>query len=1101
MKFVSALLLTLSLLFIHSISFAQNKSKKDTAKADAKDPFQAASFSGLQFRSIGPALVSGRIVDLAVNPNNHSEYYVAAAAGGVWKTTNAGVTYTPVFDDQASFSIGCITLDPNNTNVVWVGTGENNNQRVAAYGDGVYKSEDGGKSWKNMGLTKSEHIGRIVVDPNNSDIVYVAAYGPLWSDGGERGIYKTTDGGKTWKAVLTVSPYTGFNEVHMDPRNSNVLYATAHQRQRKVFTYIGGGPESALYKSTDGGNTWSKSMKGLPTGVDLGRMGLAVSPVNPDYVYAIVEAADNKGGVYLSTNRGASWEKRSSYTTSGNYYQELFCDPKDIDRIYAVNVFMQVSDDGGKTFHNLGEKSKHVDNHVIWIDPGNTRHMLVGCDGGLYETYDAAQNWNFKANLPITQFYKVSLDNSLPFYYVYGGTQDNFSLGGPSRTVSANGIVNSDWFITNGGDGFESQADYADPNIVYAESQYGGLVRFDRRTGQSIDIRPVEPVNDTPYRWNWDAPLLISQHNHKRLYFGSNRLFRSNDQGNTWQVLSPDLSRKIDRNKLAVMGKVWSVDAVAKNQSTDIYGQLTTIAESPVDENVLYAGTDDGLIHVTTNGGKSWTQIDNIPGVPERTYVNMIIASHHNKNVAYAAFNHHRYGNFKPYLFRTKDAGKTWTAIQNNLPERGTVYCMAEDHQNPDLLFAGTEFGVYFSIDGGAQWIQLKGGLPTISVKDMEIQKRENDLVVATFGRGYYVLDDYTPLRNLKKADLEKTAFIAPVKTSLEFVESMPLGIRGKGFQGESYWSTPNPKPGAVFTYYLKEELKTLREKRQAAEQARVKAGLPAFYPSIDSLRMEDLQPSPYLLFTITDEEGKTVRRLRTPAKKGMSRISWDFRTDPKGAVNFTSFDEENVFASPEVGILVLPGNYKVSLSKFEDSIFTQLVPPQPFTVEALNSTQMTAADKKLLYDFGKKVSEFYRVVDGTNAYRMELMTKLRYMKEAALQTPSLDPSTMKVLLGLERRLMETDRKLNGDATLTKREFEAPTSIRSRIGDIMQGVITTTIAPTNTFMNSYKDAVAEFTPLLNEIKAVGEEIRRLETLLEQNGAPYTPGRIPEWKGK
>lgn len=1098
MKYILSSLIAIFILLINNKTFSQKRATTDTVKQEKKDPWQS-TFSGLKFRSIGPALVSGRIVDLAVNPKNTSEYYVASANGGVWKTTNAGVTYTPVFENEASFSIGCVAIDPTNTNVVWVGSGENNNQRVVGYGDGVYKSEDGGKTWKNVGLKNSEHIGKIAIDPNNTDIVYVAAYGPLWSSGGERGIYKTTDGGKTWKAVLIVSENTGFNEVMIDPGNSNILYAAAHQRQRKVFTYIGGGPESAVYKSTDAGATWNKIMKGLPADVDLGRIGLAMSPVNPDYLFAIVEASGDKGGVFASTDRGASWEKRSNYFTAGNYYQEIFCDPKDINRIYSVNVYMQVSDDGGKTFHNLGEKSKHVDNHVIWVDPNDTKHMLVGCDGGLYETFDQAQNWNYKANLPVTQFYKVSLDNSFPFYYVYGGTQDNFSLGGPSRTKSENGIVNSDWFVTTGGDGFESQADYVDPNIVYAESQYGGLVRFDRKSGENLNIRPVEPGDELPYRWNWDAPLLISQHDHKRLYFGSNKVFRTDDQGNTWKVISGDMSRGIDRNKIPVMGRVWSVDAVSKNQSTDVFGQLTTIAESPLDENILYAGTDDGLIHVTTDGGKNWTKIDNIPGVPAQTYVNKIIASSKNKNVAYVAFNHHRYGDFKPYLFKTTDAGKTWTAIQNNLPARGTVYCVAEDNVNPNLLFAGTESGVYFSIDGGAKWIQLKGGLPTITVKDMEIQKRESDLVLATFGRGFYVLDDYSPLRNLKKEDLQKTAFISPVKTAWMYIESTPLGIRGKGFQGESYWNAPNPKPGSVFTYYLKEDIKTLKEKREESEKQKIQAGQSVYYPSIDSLRMEDAQPAPYLIFTTTDENGNVVRRLRAPAKKGINRITWDFRTDPTGPINFSTFDESNVFASPPRGIMVLPGNYKVSLSKFEDGVYTQLVAPQPFKIEALNMTGMSETDKKALYDFGKKVAELKRAVDGTNGYRNELMNRLRFMKEAALQTSAIDQSIVKDIILLERRLGEVDKKLNGDASLTRREFEAPPSINNRIGNIMEGVITTTAAPTNTSINSYTISAQQFGPLLAEVKAVGEEVKRIENILEKSGAPYTPGRVPDWK--
>ncbi|HNM14973.1 MAG TPA: glycosyl hydrolase, partial [bacterium] len=450
--------------------------------AETKDPMPSSTFGGLKFRSVGPALTSGRVVDFAVNPKNIFEYYVAVASGGVWKTTNAGVTYEPVFDGEGSYSIGCVAIDPSNPNVVWVGSGENNNQRAVAYGDGIYKSVDGGKSWTNMGLKNSEHIGRIAIDPNNSDIVYVAAYGPVWSAGGDRGIYKTTDGGKTWKAVLTVSENTGFNEVIMDPRNSNVLYAAAHQRRRSVFTYIGGGPESALYKSTDGGANWRKINSGLPA-VDLGRIGIAISPINPDVLYAIVEAAEGKSGVFRSDNRGESWEKRGNNSSSGNYYQEIFCDPQNIDKVYYVDLFVMLSLDGGKSFNPIGEKYKHVDNHALWINPANTGHMLVGCDGGIYETYDNGANWEYKWNLPVTQFYKVATDNATPFYYIYGGTQDNNSIGGPSRTLSANGIINTDWFITNEGDGFESQIDPFDANIVYAQSQYGGLVRYDKKSG------------------------------------------------------------------------------------------------------------------------------------------------------------------------------------------------------------------------------------------------------------------------------------------------------------------------------------------------------------------------------------------------------------------------------------------------------------------------------------------------------------------------------------------------------------------------------------------------------------------------------------------
>ncbi len=812
-------LLIAGALFSSSLS-AEKKNEASTVK---NDPWKTETFNGLSFRSIGPALTSGRVVDFAVDPKNANRYFVAVACGGVWKTENAGTTYEPLFDGEGSYSIGCVEIDPGNSNVIWVGSGENNNQRSVAYGDGVYKSEDGGKSWNNMGLKNSEHIGMIAIDPNNSNTVYIAAYGPLWSAGGDRGIYKTTDGGKTWSQILNVSENTGFNEIHIDPRNSNVLYATAHQRRRLLFTYVNGGPESNLYKSTDGGATWDILSNGLPTGVDRGRIGLSISPVNPDYLFAIIEAGDKKGGVYRSTDRGASWEKQCDNTTSGNYYQEIFCDPKDLNKVYYVDFWVMISKDGGKSFEKIGEKYKHVDNHVLWINPSDTRQLMAGCDGGIYVTRDDGANWEFKANFPVTQFYKVTTDNALPFYNVYGGTQDNNSLGGPSRTKSSNGITNADWFITMEGDGFESQVDPENPDIVYPQYQYGGLGRFDKKSGEVIDIRPVEGENEPAYRWNWDAPLVISKHKHTRLYFAANKLFRSDDMGNTWQIISGDLTRQIDRNKLPVMGKVWSMDALSKNGSTDIFGNIVSIAESKFDENHLVVGTDDGLIHVTTDGGKNWTKIDNISGAPKQTYVNQIIASQNDKNVFYATFNHHRYGDFKPYIFKSGDGGKSWAAIQGNLPERGSVYTIAEDHVNPNLLFTGTEFGIYFTIDGGTSWTQLKNGLPTVAVRDIEIQKRENDLVLATFGRGFYILDDYSPLRNLKKDDLKKEAWIAPIKDSWLFNESRLWGAPLKGFQGEAFYSAPNPKVGAVFTYYLNEDLKSLKEKRKAIEKEKIK--------------------------------------------------------------------------------------------------------------------------------------------------------------------------------------------------------------------------------------------------------------------------------------
>ncbi len=1087
-------------MFFVSPGISQKKTSTPTTNEETKDILESSLFNNLKFRSLGPAITSGRVADLAVNPTNFHQYYVAVASGGVWKTNNAGVTYTPVFDSQASYSIGCLAMDPINTNVIWVGTGENNNQRSVAYGDGIYKSEDGGKSWKNMGLKNSEHIGRIAIDLQNPDIVYVAAYGPLWNSGGDRGIYKTTDGGQNWKQVLKVSEHTGFNEVFVDPRYPNIVYAAAHQRQRKVFTYIGGGPESALYKSTDGGANWTKIMNGLPSG-DIGRIGLNYSPVNPDVLYAVVEAGDTDGGVYRSMDRGASWTKQGSYYTSGNYYQKIYCDPKDIDKIFVMNTYLGVSKDGGKNFSILGEKSKHIDNHAMWINPNNTNHYLVGCDGGIYESFDAAENWHYKPNLPVTQFYKVSTDNTFPFYHIHGGTQDNFSIGGPSRTTSINGIPNYDWYFTSTGDGFETQIDPTDPNIVYAQSQYGGLVRHDKKTGEFLDIKPIEQEGEVAYRWNWDAPLVISRYNNQRLYFAANKIFRTDDRGSSWKAISGDLSRNIDRNKLVVMDRIWSVDAIAKNGSTDIYGNVTAIAESAFDQNVLWAGTDDGLIHVTTDGGANFTKIDNITGVPERSYVNQIITSLHEKNTAYVTFNHHRYGDFKPYVFKSTDLGKTWKAIQSNLPERGSTYTIAEDHVNPNLLFVGTEFGVFTSLDGGGKWIQLKSGVPTISVRDIEIQRRENDLVLGTFGRGFYVLDDYSPLRSISKTELEKPALIFPVKDSWMYVESVPLGVRGKGFLGESHYAAPNPKPGAVFTYYLKEDIKTIKEKRREAEKTKYKNKENVFYPSADSLRLEDAQQAPHLLFIVADEKGNEVRRLKVAAKKGLNRIVWDYRYAPFGPVDLSSFDESFVFNSPEIGYMALPGKYQVSLRKFEDGVYSELVPATAFTVKALNAASIPVPDKKAIDDFSAKLAELRRVCAASTAYCNDMNGKIKFIKQAIIVNPNLQLQNSKTVHELETRLQKVFLQLNGDASLAKREFETLPSINGRIGNMVYGLWNVTSAPTQTYLNSYELAKKQFTAVYGEIKSIASDLQKLEQSLESAKTPYTPGRLPEWGGK
>ncbi|UCF37049.1 MAG: hypothetical protein JSU96_20005 [Acidobacteriota bacterium] len=680
-----------------------------------------ATFKGLEFRGIGPALMSGRIADLAIHPIRKSTWYVAVGSGGVWKTVNRGTTWTPIFDDQTAYSVGCVTLDPSNPEIVWVGTGENVSGRHVGFGDGVYKSLNAGETWSRMGLEKSEHIAKILIEPKNGDTIYVAAEGPLWTAGGERGVFKSTDGGRSWELVLEISADTGITDLEFSPDDPQTLYAAAYQRRRTVAQFLGGGPESGIYKSTDSGKTWRRIERGLPKG-DMGKIGLAVSVLDPSHVYATIEASDREKGFYLSTDRGESWEKRNAYISGGtgaHYYQEIYASPHKLDRVYQMDVRMQITEDGGKTFGPLGEQNKHSDNHALAFDANDPDYLLCGTDGGIYETFDHGKTWRFIANLPVTQFYKMALDNALPFYNVVGGTQDNSSQHGPSRTKTVHGIRNQDWIITLGADGHGSQIDPEDPNIVYSEMQSGRPARFDRATGERLDIQPRPQPGDDPERWNWDAPILISPHLHTRLYYGSQRLWRTDDRGDSWTPISPDLTRNQNRYELPIAGRVWSVNALWDHSAMSIYNTTTSISESPLVESLIYVGTDDGLIQVTEDGGRNWRRIDSLPGVAEYFYVNEVKASVTDPDTVFVAVDQHKIGDYQPYLFRSADRGKTWSSITGNLPERHLVWSVVQDHVNPELLFVGTEFGIFFTLNGGEHWIKFEGGLPPIPFRDL----------------------------------------------------------------------------------------------------------------------------------------------------------------------------------------------------------------------------------------------------------------------------------------------------------------------------------------------------------------------------------------------
>jgi len=1055
------------------------------AEPEKKEPkLNAGTFGALSARGIGPALFSGRIGDIAVNPANTSEWYVVVSSGNVWKTTNSGVTFSPIFDGHGSYSVGCVTLDPSNPSTVWLGSGENNSQRSVGWGDGVYVSRDAGASFTNVGLKESEHIGRIVVDPRDSNVVYVAAQGPLWKSGGERGVYKTVDGGKTWERVLHISDETGVNEIHMDPRNPDVLYASAYQRRRHVWTLINGGPESGIHKSEDGGKTWRAINSGLP-GSDKGRIGMAVSPVNPDVLYAIVEAANGEGGVFRSTTRGERWEKRSGYMTSSpQYYNELVADPKNADRVYALDTVMAVSDDGGATFTGVPMASVHVDSHALWIDPENTDHLILGNDGGLYESWDRA-NWRHFRMLPVTQFYRVAMDNSSPFYFVYGGTQDNSTLGGPSRTTDRAGITTEDWFLVVGGDGFEPAVDPEDPNIVYGQWQHGGLVRFDRRTGEEYDIKPRENPGEAPYVWNWDSPLMISPHNGKRLYFGSRVLHRSDDRGNSWRVVSPDLTRGIDRNQLKVMGVVQKPDAVAKHMSTSIYGNTVALTESPLVENLLYVGTDDGLVNVTEDGGANWRRIENFPVVPEFTYVSDLEASRHAKDRVYAAFDHHKNGDFAPYLLRSDDKGATWKSIAGDLPKNATVYSVVEDHVNADLLFVGTEFGAFFTLDGGAKWMKISG-LPTIAVRDVEIQRRENDLVMATFGRGFYIVDDIAPMRSITEAVLESpAAVIPPSRPVWSFVERARVGGGGgRGWYGADWFQAPNPPFGATFTYHLKDKLKTRKELRKEAEG---KEGWT--YPGIEDFRAEDRERDPVVQLHIHDAGGAVIRRLDVSREAGVHRATWDLRypsTSPYGGS----------------GMLAPPGAYGVSLVQVVEGVETRLTEPVGFEVRDLEQSPMavTGAERTEKFEFERRVAELQRAVEGAVRVADDAQERVGALRRAAAETPGFSQDVQKELEALRSKLDAVQVALRGDPTLGKRVVPEPLSIRDRVGIVAGGLFGVTQAPTATFREQYDFAGDEFERVLASLRVlVLTDLSLIEARLEGAKAPWTPGRIPDWK--
>jgi len=1072
-----------------------------SAKTKKNNNFMTATtFKGLKLRGIGPAFMSGRIADIAIDPYDKSTWYIAVGSGGVWKTTNSGTTFESIFDNQSSYSIGCVTIDPNDSNIVWVGTGENVSGRHVGFGDGVYRSLDGGKTWENMGVKESEHIDKIIVNPENSDIIYVAAEGPLWNAGGERGVYKSINGGKHWKKSLYISKDTGITDLIMDPRDPNVLYAAAHQRRRHVAALINGGPESAIYKTNDGGENWKKLTNGLPE-EDMGQIGLAISPQNPDVIYATIETAIRNVNFYRSPDKGAHWEKMSEYNMRGtgpHYYQELFACPHKFDRIYAVDINILVSEDGGKTWDTIPEKYKHGDNHALSFDPEDPDFLLCGSDGGLYETHDRGKTWRFITNLPVTQFYKIAIDNDKPFYNIVGGTQDNNTQLGPSRTLTVHGIRNSDWIVTYGGDGYSCQIDPTDPNIVYCEAQVGSLARYDKKSGETTGIKPQpEPGDDAP-RWNWDSPIIISPHSNTRLYFGSQRLYRSDDRGNSWEPISGDLSRGLKRLKMEFMGRTWSPDAVWDNDAMSYYGNITAISESPLVEGLIYCGTDDGLIQITEDGGKNWRRIEQFPGIPNMSFVNDIQASVNDADIVFAVFDNHKRGDLNPYILKSTNRGRTWTSINGDFPERHIVWSIVQDDVKPELLFAGTEFGIFFTLNGGKNWIKFEGGVPTIAFRDLEIQRRENDLVGGSFGRGIYILDDYTPLRSVSENILQKEAILFSVKKTPMYFPIQKLGRSKKASQGDTFFTAPNPPHGAVFTYYLKETLKTMKKKRRKKEKQLAKQGKDVPFPGWDKLKKEYREEKPEIFIVVKNSQGNIVRKIKGPITKGFHRVNWDLHypsmeppriTEPEKLAWEYSSDR----TSP--GYPAAPGEYTATLFKRVNGKVIQLSSPQKFECYSPNLATLPAKDKIELLNFQKQTAEMQRKIYGASKILSSAFKKIKYLKKALYNTPEDTEKLYKKARDIEIKLYNLSNILYGNNTKRNRFEPTKPGIFGRLYTIISGNWRSSSAPTQTHRRQLELVKNEFKKLKQSLSYVNNtELKKLLEEAYESGVPWTPGQ-------
>lgn len=1083
------LCLLIASFFITDNALAQRRKRGNTPTPKPTATLETSTFAGLEFRGIGPGFMSGRIADIAIHPENENIRYVAVASGGVWKTINAGITWESIFDGQGSYSTGCVTIDPNNPHVVWVGTGENDGGRHIGFGDGIYRSEDGGKSWTNMGLKSSEHLSKIIVHPGNSDVIYVASQGPLWSKGGERGFYKSTDGGKSWKRTLGDDEWMGVTDMVTDPRNPDRIYAATWQRHRTIAAYMGGGPKTALYRSEDAGETWTKLSSGLPSG-KMGKTGLAISHHNPDVVYAAIELDRRTGGLYISNNRGATWTKQSdavSGATGPHYYQELYASPHHEGWLYLMDTDVQISKDAGKTFSLLNTEHKHVDNHALAFKKNDPDYLMIGTDGGIYESFDLGAQWRFFPNLPVTQFYKVAVDDATPFYNIYGGTQDNSTQGGPSRTDNFQGIENSDWSVVLNWDGHQPATEPGNPDIIYAERQEGTLSRVDMTTGEVIDIQPQPSADEDYERFNWDAPILVSPHKPSRIYFASQRVWKSENRGDSWTAISGDLTKNEERLELPIMGAKQSWDSPWDVLAMSNYNTITSLAESPVEAGVIYAGTDDGQVQVTENGGQSWRSIaiSSMPGVPATAFVNDIKADLFDANTVYVVLDNHKYGDYQPYIAKSTDRGASWSSIKSNLPDRTLLWRIVQDHVKPELFFLASEFGVYFSIDAGNEWTMLTGGMPTISFRDLAIQRRENDLVAASFGRGFFILDDYTALRGVSKEQLAQEATLFKPRKALWYIPRSHLDFdTPKGSLGSQLYMAPNPDFGATFTYYLKDDLYSKKAKRKATEKPLAEAGQDIPFPGWDAVKAEAEEQGPHVWLIIKGTDGKVIRRVAAETSKGFHRVSWDLKYPAAGAI---SLEGSNTgFTS----LMVAPGTYSATMYKQVDGEVSQLGEPVSFEVEQLREGALAGSSPTETANFWRAYEDASKEASKLTLSLTNAMSKAEAM-QTALRQSSATPGTLdKEISQLRQRLLDINTAYNGNAEKNQMGAKTRPTIGGRLFTLEVGVANSTYGPTETHQQTLRIVNDQLANLNGQLAAAKTEMDRLIKNLIAAGAPW-----------